>query len=100
LAGNSLPGWFWIAIVVEGTRQKHSPEIHTPSEKPRRRSSTKVAYHCSQVASHAALASEGFRMAQSNALPLSTRIVACSLAQRQLTFKSKQQRKTNYVTKR
>ena len=58
-------GWFWIAIVVEGTRQKHSPEIHTPSEKPRRRSSMKVAYHCSQVASHAALTSEGSLMAQS-----------------------------------
>ena len=42
-----------------------APEIHTPSEKPRRRSLMKVAYHCSQVASHAALASEGSLMAQS-----------------------------------
>ena len=49
----------------EGTRQKHSPEIHTPSEKPRQRSSMKVAYHCAQVDSRWPLGSEESRLPKS-----------------------------------
>jgi chaperonin GroES len=56
------PVGFGSPLFVEG---KHFPEIDTPSEKPGRRSSMKVAWHCSQVASHAALASAGSLMAQS-----------------------------------
>ncbi len=80
---------------------KRFPEKFTPPAQTRARA--KVRWRWLPTArkwiSAGHLAARNLGYPSPNWLPLSTRVVTCALAQRQLMVNSKQQRKTKYDTK-